>query len=564
MPVPETATKTCSGNSEGRLRRRTAVLTGAFVALALSAMSAKAQDWPMFQGDPLHAGLAPNPIALPLSISWRHVTRRPISGVNLASPIVTRSLGTEPVGFFAARDMIASVRVGTGEARWYYPKEGNLGFGKQASIRTTPLYANGTVYAGATDGNLYAVQANTGALLWQFPTPGNASITGSPIVVNGQIFFGTDRGAIIGLDAKTGKPIGSEIELFRAADAVVGSLAYADGFIYFVSRDQSVYALDLNKAIAPQEGRKKRRVIRWQYTLAAPPSYSSPVIAKELLYIADGDSIVALTLSRGRRRWSFQADRAVSDTPAVTEQGIFFGTREGSFYGLDLAGKQKWKSETAGPAYASPVVARIALSANSLMRKDAPKWGVFVGSNRGFVYCLNVDDGRPLWIYKIRPADPVSTTVTNVVASPVVLGNQLLVLADDGSLLAFSPAAVDRTPPLIWNELPDRATEISGRPPITYSINVADDGSGIDPDSIVLSVDGRKLDYTYDEYRGLIYYKVSAAKAGSREPVQPLPAGRHQVHAEVADWKGNRAVKDWSFPVNNSISDLRPLPYVRE
>ncbi|MBW3623621.1 MAG: PQQ-binding-like beta-propeller repeat protein [Armatimonadetes bacterium] len=532
----------------------------AALCLLLSGAPLHAQDWAMFQGDVLHSGQSPHPITVPLSLKWRYVTNRPIPGVNPSSPIIARTGLAQTRGFFVARDVVVAYNPETGGAEWFYPSSGALGAGRQTTVRTTPLYANGIVYVGAADGHLYAINAANGTLLWDYPS-GAAPITASPISVGNEVFFGTATGSIVGLDARTGKPLSGQGELFKAGDAIAGSLAYADGYLYFVSRDQSAYALDLSRALAPQEGRRPRRVIRWRHALAAPPAYSSPVIKGDLIYLADGDSLVALTASRGRRRWSFTADSTLSNTPAVTDQGIFFGTRQGTFYGLTGDGRQRWKQELAGPAYSSPVVARV--NPNTV---GSPRYAVFVGSNRGFLYGFDTgfgteattDDGRLLWVYKTRPADPALTTVLNVVASPVVYDNQLYALVDDGSLLGFSFDAPDVSPPLVWGESPDRFVEISGRPPITYLVNVADDASGIDPGSIVMRVDNQPVTYTYDEYRGLIYYRFEAAKAGSREPVQPIPSGRHQVRVEVADWKGNRTVREWSFVVNTNISDVRP------
>jgi outer membrane protein assembly factor BamB len=49
--------------------------------------------------------------------------------------------------------------------------------------------ANGVLYAGSYDFNLYALNAMTGAELWSFPT-GNQVFT-SPVVANGMVYFGS-------------------------------------------------------------------------------------------------------------------------------------------------------------------------------------------------------------------------------------------------------------------------------------------------------------------------------------------------------------------------------------
>lgn len=562
MRFLETAVKVKTGSKNFAPLRHLPALCALFSSLLFTriASPAPAQDWPMFRGDLQHGGMASGSITLPLALSWRQVTNRPLLGVNQTSPIFARD-GAVPKGFFAARDMIVGIDPESGGPYWFYPSTGaGLGQGKQVTVRTTPLYANGLVYVGASDGKLYAISTSNGELRWQYDA-GAAPITASPIVVGDQLYFGNGLGSIFGLNALTGRPLRETAELFKAQDAIVGTPAYSDGFLYFLSRDQYAYSMDLTRALAPQEGRRARRVIRWSSSLSAPPAFSSPVIRDDMIYIVDGDNLRALTSTRGRRRWTFSADGAISNTPAVTDQGIFFSTRTGTFYSLDLSGKEQWKTEMAGPSYSSPVVARVATPTDA----SPNHYGVFVGSNRGFVYGFDTgfgtaskeDDGVPLWIYKVRPADPATTTQMNVVASPVIFNNRLYVLADDGSLLGFGSDAPDSAPPLVWGELPERTVELSGRPPINYLVNVSDDGSGIDPGSIVMTVDGQPVAYTYDEYRGLIYYKVAAAKAGSRDPVQPLPTGRHRVHVEVADWKGNKTVRDWTFMVSNNITDVR-------
>ena len=45
--------------------------------------------------------------------------------------------------------------------------------------------ANGVAYIGSSDGNLYALNASTGAKLWSYAGPGGES---SPVVVNGVVY----------------------------------------------------------------------------------------------------------------------------------------------------------------------------------------------------------------------------------------------------------------------------------------------------------------------------------------------------------------------------------------
>ena len=46
--------------------------------------------------------------------------------------------------------------------------------------------ANGVVYVGSQDAHLYALNASTGALLWQYTTAG--VVFSSPMVANGMVY----------------------------------------------------------------------------------------------------------------------------------------------------------------------------------------------------------------------------------------------------------------------------------------------------------------------------------------------------------------------------------------
>jgi outer membrane protein assembly factor BamB len=56
-------------------------------------------------------------------------------------------------------------------------------------VISSPAVANGVVYVGSYDNNVYALDASTGAKLWSYTT-GNA-IGSSPTVANGVVYVGS-------------------------------------------------------------------------------------------------------------------------------------------------------------------------------------------------------------------------------------------------------------------------------------------------------------------------------------------------------------------------------------
>lgn len=76
-----------------------------------------------------------------------------------------------------------------GEVRW------DRGESRPDSgVFSSPTLANGTVYVGSNDGQVYALSAVDGAVLWTAPTRGD--VTASPAVVDGTVFVGSLDGGV--------------------------------------------------------------------------------------------------------------------------------------------------------------------------------------------------------------------------------------------------------------------------------------------------------------------------------------------------------------------------------
>ena len=71
--------------------------------------------------------------------------------------------------------------------------------------RSSPAVANGVVYVGSGDHNVYALNANTGALLWSFATGRYGS---SPAVADGAVYVGGAHGKVyaFGLPSPAASP----------------------------------------------------------------------------------------------------------------------------------------------------------------------------------------------------------------------------------------------------------------------------------------------------------------------------------------------------------------------
>ena len=97
---------------------------------------------------------------------------------------------------------------------------------------------NGLVYCGCRDGNVFCIDAASGAERWRFAT--TSSVDSSPRVVDNAVYIGTDDKRVLALDATTGKLIWQHP---NPDGGVVSTPAIADGALYVGSDDHNLYAL---------------------------------------------------------------------------------------------------------------------------------------------------------------------------------------------------------------------------------------------------------------------------------------------------------------------------------
>lgn len=108
-----------------------------------------------------------------------------------------------------------------------------------ASVYSSPALVNGVIYFGSGDGNVYALNATTGALIWMYATGG--AVYSSPAVANGVVYVGSSTKDFFALNANTGALLWK----YSVTDAngILSSPVVADGIVTFTSR-YHVWALD--------------------------------------------------------------------------------------------------------------------------------------------------------------------------------------------------------------------------------------------------------------------------------------------------------------------------------
>ena len=364
--------------------RRTTFIT---IAISLS-LAGFCQAQSMFRGDPAHSGAYSGPAPRQFHrVKWKFPTGDRI----VSSPVIQNK-----TLYFGGDDgNIYAIDAETGHQIWKRATKG--------PVSSTPAVADGIVYAISYDGKLYAVNADTGAIKWKFATGGERRFEAkglhgmepktqtiadpfdvflsSPVVAHGAIYFGSGDGNVYAVDVTTGE----QRWKFKTGDVVHSSPAYAGGVLYFGSWDSYFYAVDA------ETGKEKWRFHGGEDALIHNQVgfQSSPAVVDGVVYTGCRDSnLYALDAATGKEKWRFFNELSwVITSPAVTQGKVFFATSDSSLYHVVEAATGKPVLRQQGRAYmfSSPAVAG-----------DV----VLIGVLNGTLEARDLKSGEVLWDFR--------------------------------------------------------------------------------------------------------------------------------------------------------------------
>jgi len=124
------------------------------------------------------------------------------------------------------------------------------------------------------------------------------------------------------------------------------------------------------------------------------------------------------------RQWAFEPGAAMMPTaPVIAGDLVFVADRAGIVRAIDAEGKLRWKTFVGSAVYYPPVVAENR---------------VFVGSADGRVYALEAATGRNLWSFRVAPADRIIPVYGKLISTWPVAGG---VVVQDGTVYAAAGMA---------------------------------------------------------------------------------------------------------------------------
>ncbi len=155
-------------------------------------------------------------------IRWENVTE----GQVISSPAVWED--TVFVGSMSATGSFYALDLKTGKIRWKKGLE---------PIGSSPAIVDRTLYVGGVNGNVYALAAQDGTVLWKFQT--KSLIISSPAVTAQTVYIASTDGNLYAIDRTSGNQQWS----FHTNGEIWSSPLVAGSTIFFTSPDQYLYAV---------------------------------------------------------------------------------------------------------------------------------------------------------------------------------------------------------------------------------------------------------------------------------------------------------------------------------
>ncbi len=154
----------------------------------------------------------------------------------------------------------------TGSPRWSYA----VGDG----VTSAPALANGSVYFGGYDSNLYALSAASGALQWKFAVGAQVRASAPAVDAGGNVYIGSYDHNVYEVAAG-----GTLVRTFAADDWVRSSPVISGTTLYFGSNDHKLYAFDIATSPAASDwpmyqfnDRRVGRAVSSAFAITAQPA----------------------------------------------------------------------------------------------------------------------------------------------------------------------------------------------------------------------------------------------------------------------------------------------------
>lgn len=316
---------------------------------------------------------------------------------------------------------------------WEFPEDDTFGCGEREesdhdlrAIYGTPVIDDGRVYLGAYDGNVYAVDAETGDCIWESHKPvvgeqttdveaqcnrePDGPIIGGVALVEGLLYVGSDDGQLYGIDVETGA-VRACVDM---GAAVWSTPLLVEERLYVATMDGAVWAVSTVRAGDPEPAKL--------FETSAALLTDLVRAGDNLLAGGMDEKLFAIDISTGSKSWEFSGGNWFWGRPVLDGDTVYATDLDGKVYAINADdGSAAWESNS--------FTAEEAIRAGPLLLDGT----LVIADRDGNIYSLNAATGNVT-------KESLAIIEKRVLANPIEFDGAALVVAQDGSLYRVEPA----------------------------------------------------------------------------------------------------------------------------
>lgn len=362
------------------------ILAFILIIIPISAFAQTSEEWNIFRGNPSLSGYSNAKIKFPIDLKWAFQTDDAI----VAAPVI----GNNTI-FISSIDGIVYAIGFDGKMKWKFETDN--------SIEAPALYLNGKVYIGNLSGNLYALDAKTGKQVWKYETENQIMGSANFFFIKNKLYIivGSYDYFLHCVDGETG----INVWKYESDNFINGAPAIGNNMAMFGGCDGFLHMVDL------ETGKVSSKLEIATYIAG------SITIEDNLAFTGDYDGLFScIDLNKKEIKWQFDnpsSNLPILGSPSVTNNKVVIGGQDKYLRCFDDVGDQIWSFNAGGRLDASPVIVKNVVIAATM---------------DGFLYALNLNNGKELWSYEIG---------SGMAHNPAVIDNRIVVGARDGNVYFF-------------------------------------------------------------------------------------------------------------------------------
>ena len=313
-----------------------------------------------------------------------------------------------------------------GRERWTFTAAG--------AIRARAVPIDRDVVVQADGGMLYRVDGRTGKEVWRVkigeaiarvplsdPASRYENRAPAAAIDGARLFTGTHDGRIVALDARSGAGVWE----FKTGDAVIATPVVSGGRVFCGSFDGFVYALDAATG-----------ALAWKHDTGGAVTSAVAVSGRRVLAGSRSFDFEALDAQTGEVAWRRYFWFSWVESPAtVAGTSAYIGSSDaGTVSSIDASsGRVTWSADAGGSAWGQPAVT------TSTVYEGVAGVLHYTAPHKGSLLALDRSTGAVKWWYPARPPEPAPETLTpyGFAGSAAIGKGKVFAAGLDGVLYAF-------------------------------------------------------------------------------------------------------------------------------